>query len=300
MPEPEHDDRHDLGLRYDLGVLRERSAAARTRPSRRAALQLLGAGGVGLLVAACSKGSSGSSATSTSAAGGTSSTTAAAGSSTSSGSGTGAGDLATVPEETGGPYPADGTNNGGLTVLDESGVVRSDLRSSFAGLSGTAAGIPTTVAFTVVSADTGRPLDGAALYLWHCDREGRYSLYSQGATDQNYLRGVQVADAAGKLAFTTVFPAAYQGRWPHMHFEVYPDVASITSTRSKLVTSQLALPEDAANAVYATDGYEASVSNMARTSLTSDMVFRDGVTLQTPSVSGDVDRGFALTITIAV
>ena len=35
------------------------------------------------------------------------------------------------------------------------------------------------------------------MYVWHCDRAGRYSLYSSGATNENYLRGVQVTDSSG-------------------------------------------------------------------------------------------------------
>jgi hypothetical protein len=38
-----------------------------------------------------------------------------------------------VPEETAGPYPGDGSN--GANVLNQTGVVRQDIRSSFAGLS---------------------------------------------------------------------------------------------------------------------------------------------------------------------
>ena len=46
---------------------------------------------------------------------------------------------------------------------------------------------------------------GAAVYLWHCDRDGLYSLYT--VPDQNYLRGVQAADASGEVTFTSIFPA---------------------------------------------------------------------------------------------
>ena len=118
-----------------------------------------------------------------------------------------------LPTETAGPYPGDGSN--GPNVLTQSGVVRSDIRSSVGTMSGTAQGIPLTVTLTLVDSTNGcAPLAGHALYLWHCDREGRYSLYSPGATNQNYLRGVQESDASGQLTFTTVFPACYAGRWP--------------------------------------------------------------------------------------
>ena len=136
--------------------------------------------------------------------------------------------------------------------------------------------------------------------MWHCDRAGGYSLYSEGITDQNYLRGVQEADDDGKVTFTTIFPAAYMGRWPHIHFEVYASLADATSGGEPTATSQLALPEDACAAVYATEGYEQSVENLAQTSLESDMVFADGSDAQLATVEGDVEGGYTATLTIAV
>ncbi len=167
-----------------------------------------------------------------------------------------------VPAETAGPYPGDGSN--GANVLNQTGVVRSDLRSSFAGLSGTAAGIPMTLELTLVSAASCAALAGYAVYLWHCDRGGNYSLYSSGVTNQNYLRGVQAADASGKVRFTSIFPACYSGRWPHLHFEVFRDLAAATSVGNKVATSQIALPKAACDLVYATPGYEQSVRNLAQ------------------------------------
>ena len=73
-------------------------------------------------------------------------------------------------------------------------------------------------------------------------------MYSDGVTDQNYLRGVQVADSTGMVRFTSIFPACYDGRWPHIHFEVYPDQASITDSTSAIATSQVALPQDVVRA----------------------------------------------------
>ncbi len=104
----------------------------------------------------------------------------------------------------------------------------------------------------------------------------------RGDPDENYLRGVQEADADGEVTFTTIFPACYSGRWPHIHFEVYPSLAKATNSANKIATSQIALPEDACNAVYATAGYEQSVQNMSQVSLDSDNVFSDGYDLQLP------------------
>src|SRR5215207_8865378 len=80
----------------------------------------------------------------------------------------GSGACTKIPQETAGPFPGEGSN--GPNVLNQTGVVRSDIRSSFAGLNGTADGVPLTVVLTIVSASTCSPLSGRAVYLWHCDR----------------------------------------------------------------------------------------------------------------------------------
>jgi protocatechuate 3,4-dioxygenase beta subunit len=112
---------------------------------------------------------------------------------------------------------------------------------------------------------------------------------------------VQEADGSGALRFTTVFPGAYDGRYPHMHFEVFGDLATATSAGSRLVTSQLALPQEVCEEVYAGDDrYSASVGNLARTSLDSDMVFSDGYDLQLAAMSGDVSSGLTARLTVPV
>ncbi|HEY7499212.1 MAG TPA: intradiol ring-cleavage dioxygenase [Vicinamibacterales bacterium] len=205
---------------------------------------------------------------------------------------------ARIPEETQGPYPGDGSN--GPSVLGLTGVVRSDIRSSFAGLSGSADGAPLTLALTIVSASTCAPLSGRAVYVWHCDRPGRYSLYSSGVTNQNYLRGVQEADGSGRVTFTTIFPGCYAGRWPHIHFEIYPSPSAATNAANKVATSQLALPKAACDEVYATSGYEASVTNLSRVSLATDNVFSDGSSLELATVTGSVSGGLTATLTVAI
>jgi protocatechuate 3,4-dioxygenase beta subunit len=266
--------------------------------SRRGALVLLG--GLGLAVAGCSGGSDSTDATAkTKGASSSTSTTAGATTTTTAGS-TAATvtDCTIIPEETGGPFPGDGSN--GPDVLAESGVVRKDITTSFDGKRGTADGVPYTMQFTVVNVDDGcKPMTGAAIYVWHCDREGNYSMY-QNASEQNYLRGVQEIDANGVATFTSIFPACYSGRWPHVHFEVYPSVSDATNATNKLVTSQLAFPEDTCSAVYATSGYESSASNLSRVSLRSDMVFSDGVSTQTPSMTGNASSGYVSSLVVGV
>ncbi len=202
-----------------------------------------------------------------------------------------------VPQETGGPYPGDGTN--GPNVLDQSGVVRSDIRSSFGSLSGAAEGVPMKVRIRLLDASGCGVVANAAIYLWHCDRAGNYSLYSAGVTDKNYLRGVQITDADGVVEFQTIVPGCYSGRWPHMHFEIFRDAASATAGSAAARTSQLALPQAMCAAAYATAGYEASVANLARITLATDNVFSDGAAAQTPTITGNVTDGFIATIDVA-
>jgi protocatechuate 3,4-dioxygenase beta subunit len=104
------------------------------------------------------------------------------------------------------------------------------------------------------------------------------------------------------VTFSTIFPACYSGRWPHIHFEIYRSLAVATGGNNSVKTSQLALPATACKQVYGVaSGYDASVSNFAATALASDLVFSDdsGVT-QIPTVTGDVNNGFAATLEVGL
>jgi protocatechuate 3,4-dioxygenase beta subunit len=275
LPRPE-DELVDQGLGFDVGTLL----------SRRRLLAVFGIGAAGLGLAACG-GSSGS----------TSSSSSSWASSSSSAATVASGE---IPDETAGPYPGDGSN--GPDVLEQSGIVRRDIRSSFGDYSGTAEGVPMTLELVVSDlANGGVPFAGAAVYVWHCDRDGGYSLYSPGVEDQNYLRGVQIADAAGRVTFTSIFPACYSGRWPHIHFEVYTDEAGIADASGAVATSQVALPQDVCDTVYATEGYETSIPNLAQLSLDGDNVFGDdGGASQLATVTGDVAGGYTVTLAVGV
>jgi protocatechuate 3,4-dioxygenase beta subunit len=265
---------HDLGLAHDLQVL-----------SRRRVFQLAGVAGASAL-AACAGASKGE--LSTTAATSTGSTADAAACTTA------------APAETAGPYPGDGSN--GPNVLIESGVVRSDIRSSFGSYSGTAAGVPVTIDLTLQDTTNNCAAGaGMAMYIWHCDRSGDYSLYSQNAADQNYLRGVQVADQGGRLSFTSIFPACYAGRWPHIHFEVFDSLEAAVAGENARLTSQIALPEQACTSVYGYDtGYATSVQNMSGVTLNSDGVFGDGWDAELATVTGDPASGMTIALTIGV
>lgn len=279
----EHDADHDGDHDEHGGLLRDVPHLL----GRRRALVLLG--GVGLAgVAACGSGDDGGAASPSTTAGGASSSTTEGGGSASAG--------AEIPDETAGPFPADGTN--GPDVLGLDGIVRSDITTSIGDLSGTADGVPLTIELTVVEADTGAALPGAAVYLWHCDAPGRYSIYE--VEDQNYLRGVQEADADGKVTFTTVFPGCYPGRWPHAHFEVFDALGSATAGDQADKVSQLAVPQAECEAVYADGRYGDSAGNLSELSLETDGIFRDGYDDQLVAISGAPDAGYTATLLVRV
>jgi protocatechuate 3,4-dioxygenase beta subunit len=285
LDEP-HD--HDRGLAFDLSTLIQ----------RRRALKLIAGAGLVALVGCGSDDDTASTALSSKTTAGAfgSGSGSTGGSETTTGSD---GDVSAIPDETAGPYPGDGSN--GPNVLTESGIVRRDIRPSFGSASGVAEGVPLTINLTVLDAAGGsKPLAGAAVYAWHCTRDGEYSLYSQNIADENYLRGVQETDADGALSFASIFPGCYSGRWPDVHFEVYAALADATGGGSPIATSQLALPEDACATVYASDGYSQSVQNLARTSLETDRVFSDGYAQQLATTTGSVASGYVAELSVGV
>lgn len=178
---------------------------------------------------------------------------------------------AEIPDETAGPYPGDGSN--GPDVLEQSGIVRSDLRSSIGGGT-TAEGAPLQFTLRITDMANGDvPFAGVAVYAWHCN--------------------AQVADTDGQVTFTSIVPACYSGRWPHIHFEVYPSVDTITDSANAIATSQIAMPESMLASVYALPAYDGSTRNLSQITLASDNVFGDdGGALQVATVTGDATNGY--------
>ncbi|MGP9537258.1 intradiol ring-cleavage dioxygenase [Brachybacterium sp. AOP43-C2-M15] len=276
------EDVEDQGLHFDISTL----------VSRRGALGVLGAGSVAAVLAACSSGgASGESAGASDGGGSAASDGGGAADASSS-------QLTEMPGETVGPYPGDGSN--GADVLETSGVERSDLTSSIDSDT-TAEGVPLTLTMSIIDMAGGDvPLEGAAVYLWHCDAAGRYSLYSEGLENETYLRGVQVADSSGQVTFTTIVPGCYAGRWPHLHFEVFPDAESIVDAGNAILTSQIALPEAECREVYELEGYDGSTANLDQITLESDNVFSDGWDQQLVTFSGSVDGGCSFSIDVPI
>jgi protocatechuate 3,4-dioxygenase beta subunit len=115
-------------------------------------------------------------------------------------------------------------------------------------------GVPLELALQVVDADC-RPIGGARVDVWHCDAVGNYSGYARQGSDraldtrgETFLRGTQMADAAGVARFRTIWPGWYRGRTPHVHYKVFLDETSV-------LTSQLFFPDGASEAVFRAEPY---------------------------------------------
>ena len=211
------------------------------------------------------------------------------------------------PAETEGPFPGDGSNDAHGTqsnVLKSSGIVRRDMRTNIGKTAIVAEGQTFDLEITLVNARQAcAPLAGHAIYLWHCDALGRYSIYD--LPNATYLRAVGVTNSVGNATFTTIFPGCYPGRYPHIHFEVYMGLEQATSYRNRLLTSQMAMPAEACRAIYAASKrYGASAANFTSVSVERDEVFADStpkqIATQTPIVTGGASGAYKGVLTIGI
>ena len=268
---------HDLGLQHDLGAFL----------SRRQALALVGSASAIGALSALGKGRIFPTAQAQAIANGR--------------------ECLPDPAETEGPFPGDGSNDAHGTlsnVLKSSGIVRRDMRTNIGQTAIAADGQAFDLEITLVNARQAcAPLAGHAIYLWHCDALGRYSIYD--LPNVSYLRAVGVTNSVGKAAFTTIFPGCYPGRYPHVHFEVYMSLERATSYKNSLLTSQMAMPVDACRAIYAASKrYGASAANFTSVSVDRDDVFADStprqIAAQTPIVTGGASGAFKGVLTIGI
>ncbi|MGP4113669.1 hypothetical protein ACTWP5_22510 [Streptomyces sp. 4N509B] len=93
--------------------------------------------------------------------------------------------------------------------LDDA-LVRTDLREG-------RPGVPLALRLRVQDSGSRRAsVVGAVVELWSCDATGRYA-----TGRESHLRGAQVANGAGLVAFTTIVPGWRPGRAPHVHVVVH-------------------------------------------------------------------------------
>ncbi|MFA9441868.1 hypothetical protein ACDA63_19740 [Uliginosibacterium sp. sgz301328] len=193
-----------------------------------------------------------------------------------------------IAQETAGPFPL-------LEALSNRAIVRRDITEG-------RSGVPLALHLSLLDVTRGcAPIAGAAVYVWHCDREGAYSGY-EGRGDvsvarQTFLRGVQVSDAAGGVRFDTIYPGWYPGRVTHVHVQVYLH----DDLRGRAIaTSQLAFPDEATRAVYASPQYAAHGQNTSVRRVVDDFAFADGAVTQMLDVTGSPAQGYRAVLAIGV
>lgn len=193
-----------------------------------------------------------------------------------------------IPSETQGPYPL-------LAVLSDSSMNRSDITEG-------KTGVPLTLKINLQNVRDGAcaVIPNAAVYVWHCDKDGAYSGYNQqnnSTVGQTFLRGIQVSDGGGSVTFHTVYPGWYAGRITHIHFQVYlNDDLNVTAT----ATSQIALPQEITRTVYSSSLYASRGQNTSVTGFAQDNVFSDGTAYQMATVTGDASTGYTATLNVGV
>ena len=193
-----------------------------------------------------------------------------------------------IPAETAGPFPL-------LRVLSDPAFLRTDITEG-------QPGVPLNLTLEVV--DIGRgcaPAAGAAVYVWHCSKDGAYSGYAQGPQGdhrgETWLRGMQLTDGRGRASFRTIYPGWYPGRVTHIHFQVY---LGDRQRGRATATSQLVFPEEVTAAIYASPAYAARGQNSTVKHIADDFLFADGYEHQLARISGDPAAGYVASLRVGV
>jgi protocatechuate 3,4-dioxygenase beta subunit len=253
---------------------------------RRRLLGLFGGLGVAGALAACGQSTSGSTVPPS---------TSSASSSASAAASSASGPVDEVPDETAGPYPGDGSN--GPNSLDDSGIVRRDIRSSYDISTNVAEGVPLTRSPRA----TRRPVT-----RWSAQLSTSGTVTATAGTALHAARGELPARRPGdrrvRHGSSPRFPGCYDGRWPHIHFEVH-SLADATSSGPIVKTSQIALPKEACDAlrdrrirVERPPTSRAKIATMSGTRGVRD----DGGIHQIATMSGDASNGYTAALAIGV
>lgn len=173
-------------------------------------------------------------------------------------------------------------------------------------ITGNRTGIPFTIQIDFKNIKYNcEPAAGLLVDIWHCDKDGYYSEYggagnpfqTKDMRNEHFLRGRQVTDPNGRVAYTSIFPGWYQGRSTHIHVHVY------SSKGQSLLITQIAFPEGPNSAVVQVNASTANGYTKGMAGYTynaQDGVFSDGVSDEMSTVTGSVASGYTLTHTIFV
>jgi protocatechuate 3,4-dioxygenase beta subunit len=104
-------------------------------------------------------------------------------------------------------------------------------------------GVPIKYIFRVED-EHCKPIPGAIVDIWQCDKDGRYSDFKvENTLDQTWLRGFQKTNQDGVCEFKTIFPGWYKGRVTHLHAKVHIDDKTV-------LTTNLFFPKEFENKIY--------------------------------------------------
>ena len=164
-------------------------------------------------------------------------------------------------------------------------LLRSDIRADAAG-GAPEQGASFTLALRVVVAEGDcPPLEGAYVDIWHCNAVGTYSDEPvEGTEGRTFLRGCQLSDTDGRVAFTSIFPGWYAGRAVHIHLKVrFLQEERVTYD----FTTQLFFDEDVLHEIYTTRSpYD--TRGKPEVANTEDYIYRvDGPNLIVPVTKED-------------
>jgi protocatechuate 3,4-dioxygenase beta subunit len=164
-------------------------------------------------------------------------------------------------------------------------------------------GVPLKLKIRVIDVKRCRPIQSAAVDIWHCDAGGLYSdEASNGTLGQTYLRGVQLTNKKGYATFRTIYPGHYTGRATHIHLKVHIGGKARAGTlRGGHVshTGQLFFAESANSSVYGLAPYSSDTA--PRTLNSSDSIYSQaGGSRAEVALKGSAASGFVGTITLGV
>jgi len=161
-------------------------------------------------------------------------------------------------------------------------------------------GVPLNIDITIKNVNANcEPISNARVDIWHCDKDGYYSGYTNSGylgTQNNsahvFCRGLQYTDANGLVKFISIYPGWYPGRVTHIHVQVYVNNAL-------KLTSQIAFPEAINTAVYNTSLYSQHGQNPTKNS--NDNIIRDSLDNELAVVTANsATGGYDLTHTIFI
>lgn len=183
-----------------------------------------------------------------------------------------------------------------------SGYNRSDIRSNLDG-SSTQSGVPfNLVLYCYDRKNSCAAMQNVQVDIWHCNSAGIYSGVKNSTngggadyTSQSWLRGYQLTDSTGMVAFTTIVPGWYNGRTTHIHirFRSTYDSSSSGSTN----TAQLFFDQTFIDTL---DTTVSPYSSLGKNSVTNagDSIYNSEGGTTILSLSGSATSGYTATFSV--